>query len=48
MIEQQQETLDESVNTILKLYSLNNDRDKDDLSAVSEKLNDARLSAKRS
>ena len=35
MIEQQQETLDESVKTILKLYSLNNERG-DDLSVLSE------------
>ena len=35
MIEQQQETLDESVKTILKLYSLNNERG-DDFSVMSE------------
>lgn len=35
VMEQQQETLDESVKTILKLYSLNNTRD-DDLSVMSE------------
>mmetsp|Transcript_22913 Transcript_22913/g.43272 ORF Transcript_22913/g.43272 Transcript_22913/m.43272 type:complete len:813 (-) Transcript_22913:393-2831(-) len=53
MIEQQQETLDESVKTILKLYSLNNEKG-DDLSVLSEeKLTDMaramvpRLSSKR-